>query len=129
MTSRYAKRVLAIAAIAVAGCQTWGPTWSELTGERYTAVEPDRRPAILIRAGDESIPATMPFRIAPGRYEIQVQSPIHNRFPGTIKTMTLNVEPCRRYYINAQFADPVRPAWTPVVDYVETIAGCRVGGG
>jgi hypothetical protein len=122
----YRKLTLAIAAIALAGCQSWGPTWSELSGARYTAVAPDRRPAILIRAGDETIGSVTPFRIAPGRYEIQVQSPIHNRFPGSIKTMTLTVEPCRRYYINAQFDDPVRPDWTPVIDYVETIAGCRM---
>lgn len=125
----YAKLTLAIAAIALSGCQTWGPTWSELTGARYTRVDPDRRAAILIRAGDETISPSMPFRIAPGTYEIQVQSPVLNRFRGTIKTMKLDIEPCRRYYINAQFADPVRPDWTPVIDYVETIAGCRAQAG
>jgi hypothetical protein len=124
-----AKLTLAIVAIALSGCQTWGPTWSELTGVRYTKINPDRRGAILIRAGDETISPSMPFRIAPGTYEIQVQSPVHNRFRGTIKTMTLDVEPCRRYYINAQFADSVRPEWTPVIDYVETIAGCRAQAG
>jgi hypothetical protein len=36
------------------------------------------------------------------------------------------VEPCKRYYINAQFDNPVEPSWTPVVDHVETIAGCRL---
>jgi hypothetical protein len=121
----HAKLAAAIATILVAGCQTWGPTWSEITGERYTSVAPDRRAAILIRAGDESIGSVTPFRIEPGKYDIQVQSPVHNRFPGSIKTMTLAIEPCRRYYINAQFADPVRPEWTPVIDYVETISGCR----
>jgi hypothetical protein len=126
---KQAKLALAVATIAVTGCQTWGPTWSELTGTRYTAVEPDRRPAILIRAGSETIGSVTPFRIDPGTYEIQVQSPVHNRFPGSIKTMSLIVEPCRRYYINAQFADPVRPDWTPVIDYVETIAGCRTDRG
>jgi hypothetical protein len=40
--------------------------------------------------------------------------------------MKLNIEPCKRYYINAQFQDPVRPEWTPVVDEVEPIVGCRV---
>jgi hypothetical protein len=121
----HAKLAAAIATILVAGCQTWGPTWSEITGERYTSVAPDRRAAILIRAGDESIGSVTPFRIEPGKYDIQVQSPVHNRFPGSIKTMALAIEPCRRYYINAQFADPVRPEWTPVIDYVETISGCR----
>jgi hypothetical protein len=123
--SGYAKLTLAIATFVVAGCQTWGPTWSELSGARYTSVDPDRRAAILIRAGNQTIGSVTPFLIEPGTYEIQVQSPRHNRFPGSIKTIKLDVEPCRRYYINAQFADPVRPDWTPVIDYVETIAGCR----
>jgi hypothetical protein len=127
--SRYAKLALAIATIAIGGCQTWGPTWSELSGARYTAAIPDRRAAILIRAGNETIGPTMPFRIEPGTYDIQVQSPMHNGFRGSIETMTLNVEPCRRYYINAQFADPVRPDWEPVIDYVETIPGCRAQAG
>ena len=40
--------------------------------------------------------------------------------------MTLDLEPCKRYYLNAQFANPVAPTWTPVVDYVEPIAGCKL---
>jgi hypothetical protein len=127
--SNYGKLSVAIATIALAGCQTWGPAWSELSGARYTTIDPDRREAILIRAGDESIGNVPPFKFAPGTYDVQVQSPVHNRFRGTIKTIRLTLEPCRRYYINAQFADSVRPEWTPVVDYVEAIAGCRAGGG
>ncbi|HJU22987.1 MAG TPA: hypothetical protein VJ891_10810 [Casimicrobiaceae bacterium] len=119
----------AIVTIAISACQTWGPTWSELTGARYTVVDPNREAAILIRAGDQTIGPSMPFKLDPGKYEIQVQSPVHNQFPGSIKTMSLNVEPCRRYYINAQFKDRVGPDWTPVIDYVERIAGCRLPAG
>lgn len=123
------KRFAMIAAVALAGCQTWGPAWSELSGYRYTTIDPNRREAILIRAGDESIGNVPPFKFAPGTYSIEVQSPVHNRFRGTIQTMRLTLEPCRRYYINAQFEDPVRPEWKPVVDYVETIPGCRANAG
>ena len=122
-------RMAMIAALALAGCQTWEPTWSELSGNRYTTIDPNRRDAILIRAGSESIGNVPPFKFAPGTYDIEVQSPLHNRFRGTIETIRLTLEPCRRYYINAQFEDPVRPQWNPVVDYVETIPGCRAGGG
>ena len=124
-----AKRMAMIVLIALGGCQAWGPTWSELSGARYTRIDPDRRAAILIRAGNESIGNVPPFKFAPGTYDVEVQSPIHNRFRGTIKTIRLTLEPCRRYYINAQFQNPVSPDWTPVVDYVETIPGCRAGGG
>jgi hypothetical protein len=116
---------IAAAGAIVAGCQTWGPTWSELSGARYTRVDPDRAAAILVAAGDESIGSVTPFRVAPGKYRIVVQSPVHNRFRGSDKDLELDIAPCKRYYINAQFANPVGPDWTPVVDYVETIAGCK----
>ena len=53
-----------------------------------------------------------------------VQAPPQDGFRGTEKTLRLTIEPCKRYYINAQFATPIGPTWTPVVDYVEDIAGC-----
>jgi hypothetical protein len=116
---------VAAAGTIVAGCQTWGPTWSELSGARYTRVNPDRERAILVSAGDESIGSVTPFRVAPGKYRVVVQSPVHNKFRGSEKDILLDIAPCRRYYINAQFDNPVSPNWTPVVDYVETIAGCK----
>lgn len=115
-----------VATLLVAGCQTWGPTWSELTGDRYTTVDPDRRAAILERVGNESIGTILPYKVAPGTYDVKVQSPPWRRFTGSEKTFSLKIEPCRRYYINAQFDNRVAPDWTPVIDYVETIAGCRM---
>ena len=35
------------------GCQTWGPTWSELTGQRYNVTIANRRPAIIDRVDDQ----------------------------------------------------------------------------
>ncbi len=117
---------IVVAVLLVAGCQTWGPTWSELSGARYTSVAPDRRAAILISVGSEAIGSVVPYRVAPGTYRVVVQSPVHNKFQGSEQEMTLAIEPCRRYYINAQFEDPVRPTWKPVIDYVEMIAGCKI---
>ena len=42
-----------------------------------------------------------------------------------LHTLNLDLEPCKRYYLNAQFENPVDRTWKPVVDYVESIAGCR----
>jgi hypothetical protein len=123
---RFEKWCVAVAAMTLAGCQTWGPTWSEVSGARYTRIDPDRAPAILIAVGDESVGSVTPFRVAPGTYRIVLQSPVHDRFRGSEMDITLKVEPCRRYYVNAQFDNPVSPGWKPVVDYVESIAGCKV---
>jgi hypothetical protein len=40
--------------------------------------------------------------------------------------MQLDIAPCKRYYLNAQFASGGGVDWTPVVDYVETVPGCKV---
>ena len=45
---------------------------------------------------------------------------------GSEMTFRLKIEPCQRYYINAQFDNRIAPEWTPVIDHVETIAGCRI---
>ncbi len=44
----------------------------------------------------------------------------------TLQAMQLDVEPCKRYYINAQFDNASVTQWKPVIDYVEPIAGCTV---
>jgi hypothetical protein len=120
-------RTIAAAALAliVGGCQTWGPTWSEVTGVRYHRAIADRWPARIVAVGNDAVFQT-PYKVAPGTYRLAVESPRHDGFPGTILETTLNIEPCKRYYVNAQFAGPVGPDWRPVVDEVESIAGCRV---
>ena len=122
-------RTVAVATLlfSFAGCQTWGPTWSEITGARYNVTIADRWPARIVAVGSDAV-LTTPYKVAPGTYRIGVESPRHDGFPGSTQEMTLNVEPCKRYYIHAQFAAPTGPDWKPVVDYAESIAGCRVGG-
>ena len=116
----------AVLAISLTSCQTWGPTWSEVTGVRYNRVIADRWPARIVAVGDSSV-FTMPYKVAPGTYTVVVESPRHSGFAGTLQEMKLDIKACLRYYINAQFRDPVQPEWTPVVDEAEPIAGCRVG--
>lgn len=116
------------ASMLVASCATIGPTWSELSGARYTRAALDRRPLIIERVDGESTAVRVPIKIAPGRHEITVSSLRHGEFRGGILSqLTLDIEPCKRYYINAQYPDPVQPRYTPVVDYVEPIPGCRAG--
>jgi hypothetical protein len=112
-------------ALLACACQTWGPTWSEVTGIRYHRAMADRWPARIVAVGSDAVFQT-PYRVTPGAYRVAVESPRHDGFPGTIQELDLKIEPCKRYYINAQFDGPVGPNWRPVVDETETIAGCRV---
>jgi hypothetical protein len=122
------KRLIALLLALLSGsCATWSSTWSEISGERYYNLTTlNRRPAIIEKVDGSSAYPTYPIKLEPGKHAIELGGPAP-RWPGgtALHTMTLDLEPCKRYYLNAQFDNPVEPTWTPVVDYVEPIAGCR----
>ena len=125
MTMR--KTLLLIVPLVLGGCQTWGPTWSELSGQRYTKVEMNRLPAVIAQVDGRGAFASYPIKIEPGKHELVLQGPTPGRPGGALLLpYTLVAEPCKRYYINAQYQNPVENKWTPVIDYVEEIAGCKV---
>ena len=117
----------------LAGCETWGPTWSELSGSRYTRTELNRSPVVV-----ETVDGVTPLeygnratgyrtaKIEPGKRLLTLTGvPLRPGWQGQLQEYTLDAAPCMRYYINAQFADPLSPSdWKPVIDYVEPIAGC-----
>ena len=114
--------------LVLPGCQTWGPTWSEITGDRYVGGILYRRPAIIEHIDDQGAFVSNPIRVEPGKRNIELGAPLPPQWRGgsDLKVIVLDVEPCKRYYINAQFENNVSLNWTPVIDYVDTIAGCSV---
>ena len=38
-----------VAPLFLEGCQTWGPTWSEVTGQRFNVTITNRRPAMILQ--------------------------------------------------------------------------------
>jgi len=129
MRKSYWMLIPAIAApLLLDGCQTWGPTWSAVTGQRYNMTITNRRPAIIDMVDNQgSFPDPRMIRITPGEHRLVVQGPAPG-WPGgpPLHVMMLNAEPCKLYYINAQFDTTITQQWTPVIDYVEQIAGCQV---
>src|SRR5512141_74256 len=118
--------LLLVLPLALAGCQSWGPTWSEVTGARYTRIELHRRPAIIERVDDRGAFAESPIRMDPGPHRLVLQGRDPTRLgAGTVKVFMLDAKPCKRYYLNAQFKNDIGPEWEPVIDYVDDIAGCR----
>src|SRR5262245_26181006 len=119
------KAVLGLVLI-VSGCQTWGPTWSEVSGARYNMTILNRRPAVIESIDGNSAYPTYPIKIAPGEHAMVIGSP-QPGWPGpNLANFKVDIEPCKRYYINAQFNNAVEPTFVPVVDYVEDIPGCKV---
>ena len=119
-----------LAPIALAGCQTYGPTWSEVSGARYYNLATLNRSPVIIENIDGRSETPRGHQrtiwIEPGRHDMRLQGvPLRPGWQGHIKDFTLDAEPCKRYFINAQFEGPLQPSdWKPVIDYVEPIAGC-----
>lgn len=109
-----------------AALERWGPTWSELTGARYSKATMHREPAI-IKSVDGRNYTNRVARIDPGKHRVVVQSSYRKGSHSTDRVMTLVIAPCQRYYINAQFASSVGSEWAPVVAKTEHIAGCKIG--
>ena len=118
--------VMAVPAL-LSGCASMMSTYSEVTGERYNLAIMDRRSVEIVRVGSTTGWANnQPVQVNPGTYPVVVASRPHGGFAGgQQQTLELKVEPCKRYYVNAQFANPITPDYQVVVDHVETIAGCR----
>jgi len=113
--------------VVVSGCESLGPTWGEVSGDRYVGGILYRRPAVIEHIDSRGAFSSDPIKVEPGKRRIEVSAPVP-RWPGgsDLKEMMLDVEPCKRYYINAQFENNVSLNWEPVIDYVDTIAGCKV---
>jgi len=123
------KSLLMLLALLISGCATYGPTWSEISGNRYYVTILDRRPAIIADVDGSSYSrSARPIKVDPGLHDILLDGASTTWPNSPPQKLSLNLEPCKRYYLNAQFEDRVRPTWTPVVDYVEPIAGCPTTG-
>jgi len=119
------------ATLAASACQTWAPTWSEVTGWDFVlGLSADQSDVDIVRVDDQSVgmgrrgPGVHAFKLTPGRHRVEV-----GRGPALRDRKFLAVEfaPCRRYYIVRQFASPTdHDDWTPVVARIETISGCRL---
>jgi len=125
-----------IAAMLCAGlsaCATWAPTWSEYNGSReYARAEIHVAPTV-IDAVDGQNPGPRgyygSYKVEPGQRTLSLEAPAIS--PGwkggtTPQRLTLEMAPCKRYYIIAHYDNPLGTTWTPQVSYVEPIAGCMV---
>ena len=118
---------VAILLIPVAGASAamWGPTWSEISGSQYHKAVLDRRPAIIKSVDGRSYTDRI-VKVEPGRRTVVLQSIKRKGFRGIDAALELDIAPCKRYYLNAQFASSVGPEWKPVIDYIDDITGCKV---
>ena len=111
--------------ILVGSCASMTTSFSEVTGERFNLTPVDRRALTIESVGNvNGWTNGAPVQVEPGLHRVVVTAERHGGFRGRTVAFELNVEPCTRYYINAQFANPITPDFVPVIDHQETIAGC-----
>jgi len=54
--------LMLFATLALTGCATYGPTWSEISGDRYTRTTINRAPALIEKVDGYSAYASYPVR-------------------------------------------------------------------
>ena len=124
-TIKYTALLTALALGPSLACaQKWGPTWSEVTGQLYSRTELNRTPAI-IKSIDGRHSLDRVVRSDSGPRKVVVQSPTRKGLQGSDVTLDMTLEPCKRYYINAQFKSGAGTDWEPVVAHVEAVPGCK----
>ena len=93
---------------SVAQAARWGPTWSEITGDLYSRTQMNRT-AATIKQVDGKHETKRIVKAEPGRHEVVVASPMRKGFHGSDATLDMTLDPCKRYYVNAQFDERQRP--------------------
>src|SRR5262245_4304968 len=71
------KTAACAAALVLAGCQSWGPTWSELQGVRYDDITSMTEMPVVVNLVDGYSPGTAPrevIKVSPGQHKLVLQA-------------------------------------------------------
>jgi hypothetical protein len=120
--------VAASLAALLAGCAT-ADTFSYIQGQRWMKAELNTFDVTIIRVDDKDYiqRGYAPIRIEPGLHKIVVQGPPTAGFRfGEQRTLTLDVKPCTRYWLEAKKDNALSQDFEPRVNYEEPIPGCGV---
>jgi hypothetical protein len=122
--------IVSATALLLSGCQTWGPTWSEITGNRYSDMPSMTESPVLINQLDGTTPiytARDPIKATPGKHQLVLQAVPPPSVMGSVylEQIDVDLQPCKRYYINARFASPTSTSWKAFVEQEEVIPGCQ----
>jgi hypothetical protein len=122
------------AVLLLGSCQTWGPTWSEVSGNmpNIPPSENDAPTSVQNIDGSGAFPngPGQPIKMTVGTHHLLLAAIPMTAWPGgtELKTMTLVAEPCVRYYINAHYDSRLSMEWKPYIGFKESISDCTVPG-
>ena len=67
-----------------------------------------------------------PDPVAPGKHSVQISySSARATVGDEMKTIEIDVQPCKRYRVVSQYHNTVSGKWDPVVAFVEDIGECK----
>ena len=114
----------AAAAVLLAACASTDYHYSQLLGERYHRATIDTYPVMVVRV-DGRDTTRRPALVEPGRHDISVQGPPGGSGGlGEVRTITMEVAPCTRYYLVAVKPQSLASDFTVRVDHQEPVSGC-----
>lgn len=115
------------ACVLLASCAGSQRTFSEVTGARFNMAPAFRQPVVIVSVGGQTGWASGRMMVVdPGLQRVVVNSMPRGGFTGRTAEFELNIEPCTRYWINAQFPDNISLEFVPVIDHQERIPGCAM---
>jgi hypothetical protein len=113
-----------IAVAALTSCASTGYHYSQLVGKRYFRAPIDTYDLSIVRV-DGKDTVLRPVLVDPGVHQVVVQGPPGaTHAPGVERAISLNVQPCTRYYLVAVLPNRLSPSFDVRVDYQEPVAGC-----
>ena len=131
----------AVAAALLAGCASLDGNYSQLSGTRYFQTSLDTYPVSILLVDEKSVlngsagavvnnsstPQPSNFALVdPGSHQVKVQGPPGaSGDRGEIRTFTLDVAPCTRYYLVAVKSNRLATDFTVRVDHQEPVSGCK----
>src|SRR4051794_39927641 len=110
---------------ASAAAAKWGPVWSEVTGNLYPTARMHLLAAVVSKVDGVSRTERI-VKMDPGKRTVVMRSPMRKGFSGSDVSLDLDIKPCTRYYINAQFKNSTGPDWEPVIAHEERVSGCKL---
>lgn len=118
---------VALGAVVIGGCATATTSYSQLTGKRWSKADINTFDVLIISVdGRHEIErGSAPVLVEPGMRKIVVQGPPTAGFTyGQQRTLTLDVKPCTRYWLEAKKANALSQDFEPRVNYTEPVSGC-----
>lgn len=114
-----------IAGLALSACST-APLTVIADKQVYIRTVLNRQP-VTVEAIDGIGTIQEPIFLEPGIHKVTIAAPPQAGFrEPVLKTYTLNLSPCTRYYIAADRANRLTRDWTLVIENQEPTGGCDV---